>query len=145
MLPLLYEVSKIQNILYRTSCTVHKGNRFKVGRISSQWECSLNRHNSHLVNFLYSMCCYVKIMIKIIRLKWNNTISYPKACKHVKRQSSANISVKHSCSTWNLLCKKTMKYVIGNLEFILGKTKMVNKICVYPFPHFWKSTSIFLA
>lgn len=56
MLPLLYEVSKIQNILYRTSCTVHKGNRFKVGRISSQWECSLNRHNSHLVNFLYSMC-----------------------------------------------------------------------------------------
>lgn len=68
------------------------------------------------------------------RLKCRNTVSYPKAYKHVKRQSSANTSVTRS--EWNFFCKKTVQYVIGNLEFIPGKTKMVNKIYVSISPFF---------
>lgn len=49
------------------------------------------------------------------RLKFNNTISYPKACKHVKRQSYANTSV---------------IYFMFKMEFLLSED---NAVCHWKF------------
>lgn len=129
LLPLLCEISKIQNCPFQNiPHSSQRKQQFKVGRIPSQQECNLNRHNSHLVNLLYPCVIMFKIMIKMVRLKCNSSIFMPEyLC--ISRGSLQPTPVFYiSCSKRDLFYKKTMQYVTENLELIPGKIKMVNKI-----------------